>query len=127
MTQVTCHELVTKPDKRPAGSHDPHMNKNTKLPVHLANLKIKRHARHGHYVMCPIENVQPGDSLDFGRFVLIEEHVRFVLIEEHVREEVVNTNTWRVELDSGNSYIETRGAYVRVWIDEAAAINATHE
>lgn len=95
------------------------MTNNTNVPAHLANLAVKRHARHGRYVRCLIENVQPGDSLDFARFVARSEHVR--------EDGSINTNTWEIELDSGNSYIETRGAYVRVWLDEAAAINATHE
>lgn len=95
------------------------MTNNAKLPAHLEGLKIKRHARHGRYVMIAIEQVQPGDSLDFARFVARHEHVR--------DDASINPNTWDIELDNGNSYIETRGAQVRVWVDEAAIINANNE
>jgi hypothetical protein len=60
------------------------------------------------YVEVKVENLTPGMVLDQGTFKART---------EAMWRGAVNPNTWEVNLAGGYSYIETRGANVRVWLD----------
>jgi hypothetical protein len=71
--------------------------------------RIKRHRTYGRYVEIPIELVSPGMKLDQGTFTGYE---------PAMFQGATNPRTWDVCLADGLRYTETRGAFVRVWIDE---------
>lgn len=68
---------------------------------------VKRHRTYGRYVEVKVENLTPGMSLDQGTF---RDRTEAMFHGE------VNPRTWEVWLVEGMSYIESRGASVRVWL-----------
>lgn len=80
------------------------------MDINGTTYAIKRHRVYGRYVQVPVENLTVGMKIDQGTFVGRTESYAVRGSGD------VNPNTWEVWLADGLSYVETRGATVRVWI-----------
>jgi hypothetical protein len=76
--------------------------------------RINRHRTHGRFVNIPVEAITSPVVIDQGTMVART---------ETFHNGAINPRTWAVRLADGTSYIESRNANVRVWINEVPQVH----